>query len=114
MVWLLGDWEFDERPITYTALDTYMSKLADHYYETRVCVKFSKIYEFGCGMLSFPYCEGTVVRNYNPGRGIMLCGVRLISDYRVNLLNYCLCQSPQRRLGNRHHADKLFQYIFKR
>lgn len=70
LVWLLGDWEFDERPITYTALDTYMSKLADHYYETRVCVEFSKIYEFGCGMLSCPYCEGTVVRNYNPGIGI--------------------------------------------
>ncbi len=70
--------------ITYTALDTHMSKMADHYFETRVCIESAKITEFGCGMISCPYCEGTVVRNYNYGRGIYSIGkYSRISDIRT-------------------------------
>lgn len=60
--------------ITYNSLGTLMSKMADHYYETRVIIEWAKITEFGCGMISCPYCEGTVVRNYNYGRGIYSIG----------------------------------------
>ena len=77
--------------ITYAALGTHMSKLADHYYETRVCIEFLEIYEFGCGMISCPYCEGTVVRNYNPGRGIYsIEKYSRISDVRAMFEVFCV------------------------
>ena len=70
--------------IAYNSLGTLMSKMADHYYETRVNIEWAKITEFGCGMISCPYCEGTVVRNYNYGRGIYSIGkYSRISDIRA-------------------------------
>lgn len=70
--------------ITYNALGTQMSKMADHYSETKVIIESSKITEFGCGMISCPYCEGTVVRNYNYGSGLYSIGkYSRISDIRA-------------------------------
>lgn len=77
--------------IAYNSLGTLMSKMADHYFETEVNIEWTKITEFGCGMISCPYCEGTVVRNYNYGRGLYSIGkYSRISDIRTMFESFCV------------------------
>lgn len=47
--------------ITYTALDTYMSKLANHYNETKTILSSPFITQYGCGLNSCPYCKGSII-----------------------------------------------------